>query len=59
MARPKARRTKSTTVQVRIEDADKVILQGYADKQGILLSELIRMTLRNLITVVNNPDRQH
>lgn len=59
MARPKARRTKSTTVQVRIEDADKVILQGYADKQGILLSELIRMTLRNLITVVNNPDRRH
>ena len=58
MARPKARRVKSTTVQVRIEDSDKAVLQSYADQQGILLSELIRSTLRNVVAVVVENRRQ-
>ena len=57
MARMKARRTKSTTMQARMEDDVKVTLQRYADTQGITLSELIRMTLRNLAGVVKDPNR--
>ena len=57
MARMKARRTKSTTMQARMEDDVKNTLQQYADTQGITLSELIRMTLRNLAGVVKDPNR--
>ena len=57
MARMKARRTKSTTMQARMEDDVKNTLQRYADTQGITLSELIRMTLRNLAGVVKDPNR--
>jgi len=53
----KARRTKSTTMQARMEDDVKNTLQRYADTQGITLSELIRMTLRNLAGVVKDPNR--
>lgn len=53
MARVKARRTKATLMQARVENRDKAILQKYADQQGITLSELIRMTLRNLADVVD------
>lgn len=58
MARVKVRRTKSTTMQARMEDKDKVVLQKYADAQGITLSELIRMTLKKLAVVVQDPPRQ-
>lgn len=58
MARIKPRRTKGTFVQARLEDDVKTTLQDYADKQGINLSELIRMTLKNLATVVKDPNRR-
>ena len=54
MARVKARRTKGTIVQARMEEDVKRTLQRYADQQGITLSELIRMTLKNLADVVRS-----
>ena len=51
MPRVKARRTKAAYMQARVEDSDKVVLQAYADKLGITLSELLRMTIKNLADI--------
>jgi predicted HicB family RNase H-like nuclease len=58
MVRPKARRTKSTTIQARMEDNVKKILQRYADSQGITLSALVQRTLANLADVVKAQQQQ-
>ena len=58
MARIKARRTKGTIAQARMEIDVKHTLQRYAEQQGITLSELIRMTLKNLADVVKSGDRR-
>jgi antitoxin component of RelBE/YafQ-DinJ toxin-antitoxin module len=44
----KSRKTKQATVQVRIEEDVKAVLQQYADAFGITLSALMRLTLANL-----------
>ena len=57
MARIKARRTKQTHMQARVDERDKNALQAYADKTGVTLSELLRMTVKNLADVVD-PSRR-
>jgi predicted HicB family RNase H-like nuclease len=52
MVRPKARKTKGSTLSVRLEDAVKKPLQEYADSQGISLSQLVQKTLGELAGIV-------
>lgn len=58
MPRPKARRTKAAYMQARVEDSDKEVLQRYADKLGITLSELLRMTIKNLADIARGKPPQ-
>ena len=53
MPRPKARRTKQTMMQARMDDRTKRVLQEYADSQGISLSAVIQKTLNNLADIVD------
>lgn len=51
----KARRaTKDDVVQARIPHNDKMILQSYADRRGMTLSDLLRRTVRHLAVQVQN-----
>lgn len=58
MVAPKARRTKSTTIQARMEENVKKLLQRYADSQGISLSALVQRTLANLADVVKQQQQK-
>lgn len=52
MAKRKARRSKSATVQVRVEPGLKAELQRYARSNDMTPSALLRLTLKNLAEIV-------
>ena len=54
MARPKARRTKTAFVQVRVESHDKATLQQWVDSLGITMSTLMRLVVKNLVVIANS-----
>lgn len=54
MSKAKARRSMDAMVQARFASDDKTTLEQYADKSGITLSALIRLTLKNLADIVKH-----
>jgi hypothetical protein len=49
----KARRgTKGETIQARVTANEKVLLQAYADRQGITTSDVVRKLVSELILVL-------
>ena len=53
MPRPKARYTKSATMQVRVLPETKAILERYAERLNMTVSALLRLTLKNLADIAS------